>query len=80
MMTIQFIKIFRYRKYDANWSNFRREKGDKRVSNNIDAIICYEWKKSGHVKYDCLNVKNKSKFKKNKKALTWNDKDDSTIS
>jgi hypothetical protein len=41
-MTIQFTKFFKYRKYDANWSNFRREKCDKRMSSNIDVVICYK--------------------------------------
>lgn len=53
------------------------------MSNNIDAIICYEWKKSGHVKYDCLNVKKRSWFEKKKKTLktsTWNVEDDSSTS
>ena len=32
IMTRQFIKILKYKRYDANQSNFRREKCDKRES------------------------------------------------
>jgi hypothetical protein len=43
----------------------------------------YKCKKSGHVKYDCLNVKKRSWFEKKKKTLktsTWNVEDDSSTS
>ncbi|KAA3473878.1 zinc finger CCHC-type and RNA-binding motif-containing protein 1-like [Gossypium australe] len=44
-----------------------------------EPIICYECKKSGHIKFDCPQLKKKEALKQNKKAMmaTWRDNDSS---
>lgn len=62
LITRNFSKYLRLKKYGANWRSFRREKGDKGEWNNQDVIICYECKKLIHVKYNCPNIKKKIKI------------------
>lgn len=59
LITRNFSKYLRLKKYGANRRSFRREKGDRGESNNQDVIICYECEKLIHVKYDCPNIKKK---------------------
>ncbi|KAK8313744.1 hypothetical protein V6Z12_D01G130200 [Gossypium hirsutum] len=44
-----------------------------------DPIICYKCKKSGHIKFDCPQLKKKGALRQKKKAMmtTWSDSDSS---
>ncbi|XVE50254.1 hypothetical protein DITRI_Ditri01bG0147100 [Diplodiscus trichospermus] len=44
-----------------------------------DPIVCYECKKSGHIKYECPLLKKQNEKKPKKKAImaTWSNSDDS---
>ncbi|KAA3477876.1 Retrovirus-related Pol polyprotein from transposon TNT 1-94 [Gossypium australe] len=59
---------------------FQKKKGPKFESTNEkDPIICYECKKSGHIKFDCPQWKKNesSKQKLNDHVATWSDEDSS---
>jgi hypothetical protein len=69
VVTRNFTKYLRIKKYGTNHRNFRKKKGDNRESRSQDAIFCYECKKSSHMKYYCPNVKKISKCDKKKRAI-----------
>ena len=65
-------------KYRGKRFTSRKESQKKKVSSNGDKekkdLICYKYKKSRHIKYDCPLYKSETKKgKKNTIVVTWSD-------
>ena len=58
---------------------FQRREGFKSEYKETDPIICYECKKSGHIKFDYPNLRKNDVGKKKHKAhiATWSDEESS---
>ncbi|MQL99071.1 hypothetical protein Taro_031788 [Colocasia esculenta] len=85
MLTRQFKKFLKFkRKGSGNSKSFQKKGFSNKFESNkkYDMIVCYECKKPGHMRGECLNLKKKLKkekfsFKKSKGMLaTWNDEDE----
>ncbi|GMI86605.1 hypothetical protein HRI_002329800 [Hibiscus trionum] len=74
-----FAKRFKRFMRSNKGRRFQREEGFKNDNKVKDPIICYECNKSGHIKFDCPQLKKKSYEKKKHKAhvATWSDDESS---
>ncbi|KAE8665793.1 C-terminal binding protein AN [Hibiscus syriacus] len=74
-----FAKRFRKLMRPNRGRKFKRNEGFKTEPKEKDPIICYEYKKLGHVKYDCPQLKKNGQSKKKHKAhvATWSDEEGS---
>ncbi|XP_038882256.1 uncharacterized protein LOC120073483 [Benincasa hispida] len=72
-LTKKFKNHFRKRNFSKKVNN-QEGKGEK---SNKDTIICYEYKKPGHVKWDCPQRKSISKKSKKAMKATWDESDES---
>ena len=74
MFAKRFNKFMRMR---ASGSNRRNNKRDQEEVGRKDSIVCYECKKSGHIKFNCPLLKRSNDRFHKKKAMvaTWSDSD-----
>ena len=70
MMARKFRNFFKIR-------NFKKDHKSCKKDDKKNEIICYK-SNLGHMKYDCLESKEKGKFRRKAMKVTWDDSDDSS--
>ena len=79
MFARKFNKFMRMKKFGNGRRPQRKDmiKGESRKREN-DHIVCYECKKSGHIKFECPLLKKQHSKKPNKKAMVATQSDSDT--